>query len=56
MTNERLVELNHHIKIYKTSDNEFVPYGKVITDIDANAFIEAAKGVEFPLEGSVYVP
>ncbi len=56
MTYERLVELNPHIKIYKTSDNEFVPYGKVITDIDANAFIEAAKGVEFPLEGSVYVP
>lgn len=56
MTYERLVELNPHLKIYKTSDKEFIPFGKVITDIDANAFIEAAKSVELPESGSVYVP
>lgn len=56
MTYEKIVELNPDLKIYKTTDKEFIPFGKLINDINAEAFIEAAKNVEFPQSGSVYVP
>lgn len=56
MTYSEIVKLNPHLKIYKTSDKEFIPFGKVIKDIDAAQFIEAAKSVKNPENGSVYVP
>lgn len=50
-----IVKKNPHLKIYRTSDPEFVPFGYRITDIDANAFIEASKKADEVKEGSLYV-
>ena len=50
-----IVKKNPHLKIYRTSDPEFVPFGYVINDIDADAFIEAAKKADEVKEGSLYV-
>lgn len=51
-----IVKLNPHIKIYKTSDPEFVPFGKRICDIDPSELLSAAKSVKNPESGSMYVP
>ncbi len=50
-----IVKKNPHLKIYRTSDKEFVPFGYRITDIDANAFIEASKNAEKVESGSMYI-
>lgn len=50
-----IVKKNPHLKIYRTSDPEFIPFGYRITDIDANAFIEASKKADEVKEGSLYV-
>ncbi len=50
-----IVKKNPHLKIYRTSDPEFVPFGYVINDIDADAFIEASKKADEVKEGSLYV-
>lgn len=52
---EQAVKNNPHLKIYRTSDKEFVPYGRVLTDIDANSFVEASKSAQKVDSGSVYV-
>ena len=56
MTYSEIVRLNPDFKIYKTSDKEFIPFGKVINDISPDEFIEASKTVEMPEVGSSYVP
>lgn len=56
MTYEKICELNPQLKIYKTSDKEFIPFGKVISDICPNEFIKAAEFVAMPEVGSSYVP
>lgn len=50
-----IVKKNPHLKIYRTSDPEFVPFGYRITDIDAKPFIEASKKADEVKEGSLYV-
>ena len=50
-----VVKNNPHIKIYRIGDKEFIPYGKVIKDIDAGEYINAAKSAEMPESGSAYV-
>ncbi len=50
-----IVAKNPHLKIYRTSDPEFIPFGYRINDIDADAFIEASKKAESIEEGSLYV-
>ncbi|MBQ3550176.1 MAG: DUF4867 family protein [Clostridia bacterium] len=50
-----IVKKNPHLKIYRTSDPEFIPFGYRITDIDAAAFIEASKKADEVKEGSLYV-
>ena len=53
---EKIQKLNPDIKIYRTSDKEFIPYGKVIKDVDSAPFIEAAKKAEKVENGSMYIP
>lgn len=53
---EKIVKLNPEIKIYRTSDKEFTPYGQVIKDIDSTPFIDAAKKAEKVENGSMYLP
>ncbi len=43
------------MNIYRVSDPEFKKYGKVV-NISADPFIDAAKCIELPTEGSKYVP
>lgn len=50
-----IVKKNPHLKIYRTSDPEFVPFGYRITDIDAEQFIEASKKAEKVESGSMYI-
>lgn len=50
-----IVKKNPHLKIYRTTDKEFTPFGYVIKDIDSKPFIEAAKKAEEVKEGSLYV-
>ena len=50
-----IVKKNPHLKIYRTSDPEFVPFGYRITDIDAIQFIEASKKADKVETGSLYV-
>ncbi len=50
-----IVKKNPHLKIYRTTDKEFIPFGYVIKDINATAFIEAAKKADEVKEGSLYV-
>ena len=43
------------MKIYRVTDPEFKPYGRVIP-MDASELIDAAKKQEMPAEGSKYEP
>lgn len=52
---EQVVKNNPHLKIYRTSDKEFIPYGRVLTDIDTDAFIKASEKAEEVKEGSLYI-
>lgn len=42
------------MKIYRVTDKEFLPFGKVL-DIDTRDIVEEAQKVEMPAQGSVYV-
>ena len=50
-----IVKKNPHLKIYRTSDTEFVPFGYRINDIDSKPFIEASEKADEVKEGSLYV-
>lgn len=52
---EQVVKNNPHLKIYRTSDKEFIPYGRVLNDIDPTEFTEAAKSAEKVESGSCYL-
>lgn len=52
---EQVVKNNPQLKIYRTSDKEFIPYGRVIKDIDVSEFFEAAKKAEKVESGSAYL-
>ncbi len=56
MSLENIKELNKSLKIYTTSDKEFAEYGIVIKNIDTSEIIKAAEKIEYPTEGSMYVP
>lgn len=56
MTLEKLREKNPDIKIYSVFDEEFKEYGVVINDIDLTEFISESEKLEFPKEGSLYLP
>ena len=43
------------MKIYRVTDKEFAPYGKVL-NMDTAEIIKEAEKVEMPAEGSMYVP
>jgi len=53
---EILREKNKNVKFIDINSEEFREYGEVITDFDANPFIEAAKKIEMPESGAKYVP
>lgn len=42
------------MKIYRVTDKEFLPYGKIL-DIDTKSIVEEAQKVKMPTEGSLYV-
>lgn len=42
------------MKIYRVTDKEFLPYGKIL-DIDTKNIVEEAQKVEMPANGSIYV-
>ncbi len=50
---EKIRELNPEIKIYKTSDKEFLPYGKIL-DMDVEGIIAEAEKIPMPEQGSMY--
>ncbi len=52
----KLKALNPEIKFFKTADNEFSAYGRVVDYINADEFISAASKVQMPECGSVYTP
>ena len=42
------------MKIYRVTDKEFLPYGKIL-NIDTKSIVEEAQKVKMPTDGSVYV-
>ncbi len=54
MSFETVKELNPSLKLYKTSDNEFAEYGRIIKGIDTSEMIKVAQGIAMPETGSVY--
>lgn len=52
---ENLVAKNPDIKIHRTSDKEFIQYGRAVEGVSADEFIAAAKSVPMPESGSAYV-
>lgn len=42
------------MKIYRVTDKEFLPYGKIL-DIDTKNIVEEAQKVGMPADGSIYV-
>lgn len=52
---ENLRNLNTDIHIYSVSDPEFKSFGRVIEGVDTTEIIAAAKKIENPEEGSIYV-
>ena len=51
----RLKELNPALPLYSVEDAEFSEYGRILTDIDASLFADAAKEIPFVSEGSAYL-
>lgn len=43
-------------KIYSVEDAEFRSYGRIIHGMDITDIVEAAKKIEYPAEGSAYLP
>ena len=43
------------MKIYRVTDKEFLPFGRVL-DMDTTEILAEAQKVEMPVEGSMYVP
>lgn len=44
----------NELPVYSVFDEEFKEYGRVVKDIDAAPFIEAAADIEYPEDSSVY--
>lgn len=56
MSYELIVKNNPNLKIYKVTDKEFIPYGKVLNNISTDEIIEVANKIPMPETGSMYVP
>ncbi len=56
MSYELIVKNNPNLKIYKVTDKEFIPYGKVLNNLSIDEIIEVANKIPMPAEGSMYVP
>ena len=56
MTLEKLREKNPDIKIYSVFDKEFCEFGRIVKDIDLDDIIKESEKLEFPKEGSLYLP
>ena len=54
MTLERIKELNPHIKIYTTKDEEFKEFGERLYGFEVDEIIKTAEKFTFPQEGSLY--
>lgn len=50
-----VVKNNPHLKIHRITDQKFNEYGKVIKDVNADEFIDAAKSVPYPDSGAKYI-
>ncbi len=44
----------NELPLFSVFDEEFKEYGRVVKDLDAESFIKAMEGVEFPEDTSVY--
>ncbi len=53
---EKLKKLNPNIAFFDVADKEFIPFGRIIKNLDAKEIIEVAKKIENPESGSSYVP
>lgn len=53
---EKLRELNKDIPFFDANSPEFAPYGRIITDLDAAPFLEAAQSIELPENKAAYNP
>ena len=51
-----LKEKNPAVAFYTVADPEFAEYGRVIDGVDAGALCSVARGMEFPQNGSRYLP
>lgn len=56
MTLEKLREKNPDIKIYSVYDKEFCEFGRIVDDIDLDDLLKESEKLEFPKEGSLYLP
>ncbi len=54
MTLDRIKELNPHIKIYTTKDEEFKEFGEKLYGFKVDEIIKTAEKYAFPQEGSLY--
>lgn len=52
----RLKELNPDLEIYDVNSSDFLPFGRIIRDINTDEIIKVAEAIEKPAEGSIYVP
>ena len=53
---ETLRKLNSEIELYDVSDNEFKPFGRVISGLCVDEILAEAEKIENPESGSAYLP
>ncbi len=53
---EQLKRNNPMLAIYSVDSEKFRPFGRVITDVDTSAILQAAEEIAYPEEGSKYLP
>ncbi|MBQ9965014.1 MAG: DUF4867 family protein, partial [Clostridia bacterium] len=51
-----LKQNNPDFTVYAVDSEEFRPFGRIISDMDPTAIIEAAEKIEFPESGASYRP
>lgn len=53
---EKIRKINPNLPIFSVFDEEFSEYGRVVDTICPDEFLKASEKIDFPNEGSVYIP
>ena len=55
MSYELIVKNNPNLKIYRVTDKEFIPYGKVLNNLSTDEIVEVANKIPMPVCSPVFL-